>query len=118
MEVVKIPTSYIQVLKINTENSTFQKMNITSIDQLPLLLQRNKTHRFEIEKTETEYKLPKSYKNCTDSYPESGVNNYRQTNRIDICISKEAEIKYNCSFSSYYEIKGLKKCPRVKKNAN
>lgn len=68
-----------------------------------------------IEKTDIETKLPKPYNNCTDSYPETEERNYRQGNCFEICINREVKIKCNCSFPSYYEIKGLERCPLLSK---
>ena len=76
----------------------------------PLSFSLGKSYNIRIEKTDIEYKLGRPHNNCTDSYPETGEKNYRQANCIEKCINKEIEQKYNCSLSSYYENKLLRRC--------
>lgn len=76
----------------------------------PLAFALGKSYSIKIEKTDIEYKLAKPYNNCTDSYPRTSEINYRQANCIEMCINRELGANYNCSVSSYYEVKGLQRC--------
>lgn len=76
----------------------------------PLAFALGTSNIIKIEKTDIEYKLPTPYNNCTDSYPRTGEINYRQANCIEMCINRELGTNYNCSVSSFYELKGLQRC--------
>ena len=67
-------------------------------------------YSYKIEKTDIEYKLGEPYNRCTQTYPGTGEQNYRQANCIDICRNRVIKEKKNCSIPSYYEIVGLNSC--------
>jgi hypothetical protein len=72
----------------------------------PLQLARGAKYIVSFEKTVVQKRVNSPRFPCLELENEV----YRQANCIEICMNKEINNKYNCSFPSYYTIDGLKPC--------